>query len=202
MITNDTTFFLTALKGHDAEEIATAFLVILILVVAVWKTKQNFNKYIKSRLQHMEQKSAEKQNQKSLIAKCEERITKLEDKHNSDIDQSNLYIQTLQEYIESLNSQIEQINQKLDSTNRELRTQKDESNHTKINELRDRLLQSYRYYTSPKTNPSFSWNEMEAEAFWAMFEDYEKRGGNGYMHTDVEPAMRRLTITNLFYNPQ
>lgn len=62
------------------------------------------------------------------------------------------------------------------------------------NKLRDRLLQSYRCYTNPKTNPSQSWTEMEAEAFWELFRDYEDAGGNGYMHSEVQPAMERLLI--------
>lgn len=57
------------------------------------------------------------------------------------------------------------------------------------NKLRDRLLQGYRYYTDRQ-----EWTIMEAEAFWALFSDYEKRGGDGYMHKVVEPAMRALPV--------
>lgn len=38
---------------------------------------------------------------------------------------------------------------------------------------------------------------MEAEAFWELFSDYEEAGGNGYMHTVVQPAMNRLTVIDL-----
>lgn len=62
------------------------------------------------------------------------------------------------------------------------------------NKLRDRLLQSYRYYTSTDKNPQQAWSEMEAEAFWTMFKDYETAGGNGHMHTEVQPAMRKLEV--------
>lgn len=62
------------------------------------------------------------------------------------------------------------------------------------NKLRDRLLQSYRYYTDKEKNPSQSWTEMEAEAFWELFRDYEETGGNGYMHSTVQPAMIQLKI--------
>lgn len=60
--------------------------------------------------------------------------------------------------------------------------------------LKDRLLQNYRYYTSEQQNPSQNWTRMEAEAFWELFEEYEEAGGNGYMHTVVQPAMERLNI--------
>ena len=62
------------------------------------------------------------------------------------------------------------------------------------NKLRDRLLQNYRYYTNEATNPSKSWTQMEAEAFWGLFRDYEDAGGNGYMHSVVQPAMEELFI--------
>ena len=57
------------------------------------------------------------------------------------------------------------------------------------NKLRDRLLQGYRYYTAQG-----EWTIMEAEAFWELFREYESRGGNGYMHRVVEPAMRALPV--------
>ena len=62
------------------------------------------------------------------------------------------------------------------------------------NKLRDRLLQSYRYFTSEEKNPLQAWSEMEADAFWEIFGDYEKIGGNGHVHTEVQPAMRRLEV--------
>lgn len=62
------------------------------------------------------------------------------------------------------------------------------------NKLRDRLLQSYRYYTDTEKNPNQAWTKMESEAFWELFRDYEEAGGNGYMHTVVQPAMNLLKI--------
>lgn len=62
------------------------------------------------------------------------------------------------------------------------------------NKLRDRLLQSYRYYTSREKNPMLAWSEMEADSFWKMFKDYEEVDGDGHMHTEVQPAMRSLDV--------
>ena len=66
------------------------------------------------------------------------------------------------------------------------------------NKLRDKLLQSYRYYTDLKRNPEQSWTKMESEAFWELFRDYEDMGGDGYMHTVVQPAMNLLKIVDNF----
>lgn len=80
-----------------------------------------------------------------------------------------------------------------DQTSR-LAKMEEENKRRERNKLRDRLLQNFRYYTNKETNPSQSWSRMEAEAFWELFKDYEQAGGDGYIHTEVQPAMERLTI--------
>ena len=62
------------------------------------------------------------------------------------------------------------------------------------NKLRDKLLQLYRYYTDIHRNPDQTWTRMESEAFWELFGDYEDMGGDGYIHTVVQPAMNLLKI--------
>lgn len=63
-----------------------------------------------------------------------------------------------------------------------------------LSTTRDRLMQNYRYFTSPKTNPSQAWTELEKEAFFELLKTYEEHGGNGYMHNTVQPAMLLLTV--------
>lgn len=78
-----------------------------------------------------------------------------------------------------------------------LKKMEDDQTRRERNQLRDRLLQSYRYYTDPACNPAGVWNSMEAEAFWEMFSDYEDAGGDGYMHSDVQPAMNLLKVVEI-----
>lgn len=65
------------------------------------------------------------------------------------------------------------------------------------NKLRSKLLQYYRVYANPEKNPSQTWTIMESDAFWQLFRDYEDLNGDGYMHTEVQPAMNKLTIVGL-----
>lgn len=65
------------------------------------------------------------------------------------------------------------------------------------NRLEDKLLEHYRHYTNPDTNPSLSWTKMESDAFWRLFKDYEDVDGDGYMHSIVQPAMNKLTIIDV-----
>lgn len=77
---------------------------------------------------------------------------------------------------------------------KELKDMEERRKKTKRNELRDRLLQTYRYFTNKEKNPLLAWSEMESEAFWKVFGDYEEAGGDGDIHTTVQPAMRRLEV--------
>lgn len=106
-------------------------------------------------------------------------------------------LKELSESLEKSNSKLDQVADKIDVLSEDVRIQKEIQNACKVNELRDRLLQMYRYYTSKVTNPSGTWNEMEADAFWNLFGDYEAKGGNGHMHTVVQPAMNKLTVIKL-----
>lgn len=63
--------------------------------------------------------------------------------------------------------------------------------------LRDSLLQNYRYYTNKDRNPQLAWTRMESEAFWELFRDYEDAGGDGYIHSEVQPAMNSLFIVEM-----
>lgn len=66
-----------------------------------------------------------------------------------------------------------------------------------LNKLRDNLLQSYRYYANEIKNPMQAWTEMEQEAFMKLFRDYEDLGGDGFMHSTVEPAMSELEVIRM-----
>ena len=89
-------------------------------------------------------------------------------------------IQEIRDYCSTLMKRFEEIEEK--------------NKKRECSKLRDMLLQNYRYYTNECQNPSKSWTRMEAEAFWELFEEYESAGGDGYMHSVVQPEMERLDI--------
>lgn len=66
-----------------------------------------------------------------------------------------------------------------------------------LNAMRDNLLQGYRYYTNLKKNPMQAWTEMEKDVFDNIFNNYEKLGGNGFMHSVVQPEMSKLDIIKM-----
>lgn len=96
-----------------------------------------------------------------------------------------------------LSGEIQSLRESQDHIFSRLKKMEDDSNRRERNKLRNKLLQSYRYYTSIEKNPSQSWTKMESEAFWELFKDYEDAGGDGYMHTTVQPAMLNLTVIDV-----
>ena len=73
----------------------------------------------------------------------------------------------------------------------------EDSKRRERNKCRDRLLQNFRYFSGKETNPLQAWTRMESEAFWELFKDYKDAGGNGYVHTEVQPVMNRLEIIEM-----
>lgn len=73
----------------------------------------------------------------------------------------------------------------------------EDSKRRERNKCRDRLLQNFRYFSSKEKNPMLAWTRMESESFWELFKDYEEMDGDGYVHTDVQPAMNQLEIIEM-----
>lgn len=106
------------------------------------------------------------------------------------------YRQQSMEIQKELTDSIKRIESNQEEYSKRLEIIEEKSRKRELNKLRDRLIQSYRYYTSDK-NPTAAWTRMESEAYWEMFKDYEDLQGNGYIHSVVEPAMRLLTVIEM-----
>lgn len=115
-----------------------------------------------------------------LLMQTSQDLSKLQEKHDESVKQSIRHDEMIKEDISSLTNTVNGI---VDTLN--IMQQKE--NKTKIKELRGSLI---RYYNKYKNIGE--WSKLEAEAFWDLFNDYEERGGDGYIHTIVEPTMREL----------
>lgn len=62
------------------------------------------------------------------------------------------------------------------------------------NDLRAKILEMHRLFTSKKRNPLQAWSEMERDAFNDLISDYEELNGNGHVHTVVIPDMHNLRV--------
>ena len=73
----------------------------------------------------------------------------------------------------------------------------EQSNEREKNDLRQKLINEYRLFTSPVKNPMKAWSEMEYKAFMSQVKDYEGLGGNDYIHKTVLPAMNDLEVVSM-----
>ena len=93
-----------------------------------------------------------------------------------------------------LTESIEKLHQSQEAMSRKLDELDNRTINYELSDTRDKLMQSYRYYTSPKHNPQMAWTELEYQAFFEMMRTYENSGGDGHMHTVVQPAMENLRV--------
>lgn len=96
-----------------------------------------------------------------------------------------------------LQGAIDELRKSQDANTRKLQMMEEDQNRRELNKLRERLIQSYRFYADKRRNPAQTWNRMEMEAFREMFNDYDRLGGNGYIHTIVQPAMAMLQVVEV-----
>ena len=127
----------------------------------------------------------------------QERDAKLEESYDCVHNKYPEYRQQSLQIQKDLTTRMDNMGHAIDGLAKSLADMKEVTDRRERNRIRDRLLQAYRYYTNPDANPGQSWNNMEAEAFWEMFKDYEDANGDGFMHTVVQPAMQKLKVVDV-----
>ena len=161
----------------------TTFLLAFLFLFGIYK---ELKKYNDSKIQERQQKIEEEKALKKKVEDAYNITQKYPEYHQESIDiRAGLQkeIQEIRDCMQSIMKRFEEI--------------EEQNKKRECSKLRDMLLQNYRYYTNIQQNPSQSWTRMEAEAFWELFKEYEEAGGNGYMHTEVQPAMERLLVVEV-----
>ena len=174
------------------------FLVIAVIFLGIGAAIYKFRGNIKEFLEDYRNKENRKEDWQKMVETHDKKIAELENHHNEDMQKfQEKQLEYRQQSISKqtdIDARFGDVNDKLDSLTELILNHYEETKKLKRNELREKLLNSYRYFTSLETNPKQEWNEMEAESFWHTLKDYEDLGGNGYMHSVVKPAMEKLTI--------
>ena len=120
-----------------------------------------------------------RENHDSMIKTAAE-LSELQEKHKELVRQDLGYVKAIKQDINNLTKSVNDITQTLS----DMRTKE---NETKLKELKSSLV---RYYNKYKVIGE--WSKLESEAFWDLFSEYEERGGDGYVHSIIEPVMREL----------
>ena len=198
------------LKSPTAMEILTTislaqFLVVLVLLIGIGVVAYKFKDAIKDYLEDYRKKTNRKEEANNKINLLDKEIKELREYHDKDMEvfyskqmgyrQQSLDKQAnIEQHFNEIDKKIDNLIELINEQRKEINAQHEETRDIKKNELREKLLQMYRTYTSKDLNPEQEWSEMEAEVFWDLFKDYEKLGGNGFMHNTVKPAMQTLKV--------
>lgn len=154
-----------------------------IIIAAVYFLYKAYRKFEDAIVSH--RKVEEERNKK--IDTSYDKVKEYEEHRIRDREQSR----TIQK---QLNAAIEGLAKQLGTTIEKLSSMDERIKGYELASVRNQLMQSYRYYADRDDNPMGAWTEMESEAFFELFKNYESLGGDGYMHKIVEPAMLALDI--------
>ncbi len=127
---------------------------------------------------------AKRNEERELLVKTSSRLNELENQHSSDIKQYMKHEKVIRDDLIKLTIIMNVIDKKLDYM-------EEKSNYSEIIKLKDTLVNYYKKYKDVG-----EWSRFEKDSFWDLFYDYEGRGGDGYIHSIVEPIMRELNITD------
>ena len=196
----------TLLKSESAMDILATislaqFFVIVAFLVGAIILVYRFRDGIKEFLEDYRHRENRKEEMQKKFESYDAEIQHLKKHHEEDMEenykrQQRYRGQSLKKQ-ENIEKHFSEIDSKIDNLIQMVNAQHEETREIKRNELREKLLNMYRFYTSIEQNPKQEWNEMEAEVFWDLFKDYEKLGGNGFMHNTVKPAMKALKVVTI-----
>ena len=151
-------------------------ILILVGITSLYKIITEFSVMIKKPIGVMKQRQADHE----LTLQNSKAIQELAKKHEEDTMQSIRHDEMIRDDLKKLTDTVNGIVVTLE-------TMQQKDNETKLKELKDSLITYYNKY-----RVIGEWSKLEKEAFWDLFDDYESRGGDGYMHTIVEPVMREI----------
>lgn len=121
-----------------------------------------------------------KREEHDLLIQTSQGLAKLQTQHEESVKQSIRHDEIIKGDILSLTDTVNGIANTLNCM-------QEKENETKLKELKGSLIRYYHKYKDIG-----EWSKLEKDAFWDLFDDYEKRGGDGYIHSIVEPVMREL----------
>ena len=173
---------------------------VLLLIEFVPKLKKQWDDFHKETGWSKTSEIKEKE-QGEKIKKLEDRLDKLEKKvdctaseflHNQEEyhGQSIEIRGELADAISKMAERQEQIIERVDAL-------AEQNRKYQLADMRETLLQAYRYYTSDSTNALKSWTELEKHAWCEQYEVYVENKGNGYIQGTVKKEMDKLRVISL-----
>lgn len=151
---------------------------ILAIFVAAQVAIEKFSVAIGKPVRWVKQKNEERR----LIIQTAQSLDDLWKQRAIDVEQSINHDKRLKEDLRNVSNKIDTLSGQITSMQRKI-------DETEMAKLKDTIITYYKKYKDIG-----EWSKLEKEAFWDLFESYESHGGNGFMHSIVEPVMRELNV--------
>lgn len=127
-------------------------------------------------------KMRQKREDHELLIATAKNLELLQNKQNEDVRQSIVHDKRIKDDLKNVTDKVNEIAETLSKMQKA-------DNVTEMKKLKEKLVAYYNKYKN-----SDGWTSMDKEVFWDLFEDYEKRGGDGFIHSKVEPVMCELKV--------
>ncbi len=153
----------------------------VFVILAGLKSTVSLFEWVIERLGLETKNMRKRREEHNLLIQTSQDLSKLQEQHEESVRQSIRHDEMIKSDISSLTDSINGIANTLSDMQAK-------ENETKLKEIKGSLIRYYNKYKDIGI-----WSKLEKDAFWDLFDDYEKRGGDGYIHSIVEPVMRELT---------
>jgi len=164
------------LFNQDIPSLILGIFIVMFGLVAIVNIIEKFSVIINRPVKWLKNRNSDHE----LLLKTVQDLSELHNKHKEDTRQSIRHDEIIRQDLQKLTVAVDAISTKLDDMQKK-------NDETKMKELKDSLINYYNKYRLIG-----EWTKLEKDAFWDLFEEYEKRGGNGYVHSTIEPVMREL----------
>ena len=173
---------MNAIKELTTLDFSLVFVSVFIILIGIKAIVSLFEWFIEKL--GLETKGMRKKKEEhNLLIQTSQGLIQLQEKHEESVRQSIRHDEIIKADISSLTDKVNEIADTLSDMQKK-------DNETKLKELKGSLIRYYHKYKDIG-----EWSKLEKDSFWDLFDDYENRGGDGYIHTIVEPAMRELRET-------
>lgn len=171
---------ISELLKQDISSLISGIFIVLSGIIAMVSIIGKFSEIIGKPVRWIQNKNSDHM----LLQQSVEKMAMLQNQQEEDRKQSIRHDESIQKDLQKLTNTVNGIALTLDQMQKK-------DNETELKRLKDSLV---RYYNKYKNTGE--WSKLEKDAFWDLFDDYESRGGDGYIHSIVEPFMRGLKETD------
>lgn len=169
---------ITELFKLDIASLFVGVFLVLSALISMFTIIGRFSELIRKPVWWIKKKNEDHE----LLIKTTQTLNALQQKHEEDVNQSIRHDKIIKEDLSLVSA-------KMDALSVQISDMQHKMDETEMAKLKDSIVNYYRKYKDIG-----EWSKLESDAFWDLFCRYEAHGGNGFIHSVVEPVMREINI--------